>query len=198
MAEQYFSENPQSPHRPGQCKAVYRGRESTFETDAGVFSREGVDKGTATLLGALPDLSGGVLDLGCGWGAAGICAAKAFPKIRLTMVDINTRAVELSRENAKRNGVNARVLQSDGFGSLGDELFSFILLNPPIRAGKQVIYGLFTQCAGRLAPGGAVYLVIRKQQGAPSALAFLKTIFKNAQVVKKEAGFWVIKACQEE
>ena len=194
MPDHYFSENPESPHHLAQCKASYRGRDFTFETDAGVFSRDGLDKGTAILLDALPELSGDVLDLGCGWGAIGVSVAGVFPKARVTMADINSRAVDLSRGNVKRNDVQARVLQSDGFEALVGERFSFILTNPPIRAGKQVIYGLFQQCAEHLAPGGALYIVIRKQQGAPSALTFLDTVFKSVQVVEKEAGFWVIRA----
>jgi 16S rRNA (guanine1207-N2)-methyltransferase len=105
----------------------------TFETDAGVFSREGVDKGTALLLNALPDLSGNVLDLGCGCGAVGISAASANPGAYVTMADINERAVELSQKNVRRNSVAARVLESDGFSSLCGEMFSYILTNPPIR-----------------------------------------------------------------
>lgn len=194
MPDHYFSKAPESTHRPGECQTVYEGHTLTFETDAGVFSRDGIDKGTALLLHALPPLSGDVLDMGCGWGAVGISVAKAYPAIRVTMVDINSRAVELSRKNAQRNTVSVKVLESDGFAALGEEKFSCILTNPPIRAGKQVIYDLFAKSAGHLLPGGSLYLVIRKQQGAPSALAYLNTIFLKAQVVERGGGFWVIKA----
>jgi len=194
MPDHYFSKSPESAHRPGECHSVYRGCELSFETDAGVFSRDGVDKGTALLLNALPDLQGDVLDLGCGWGAVGISVAKAYPGARVTMVDINSRAVELSIKNARKNGVSARVMESDGFSALGEEKFSFILTNPPIRAGKQVIYDLFAKSAGHLLPGGSLYLVIRKQQGAPSALAYLNTVFPKVQVVERGGGFWVIRA----
>ena len=194
MPDHYFSMSPESAHRPGECQAVYRGHKLYFETDAGVFSRDGVDKGTALLLDALPDLKGDVLDIGCGWGAVGISVAKAHPGTRVTMVDINSRAVELSKKNAQRNGVSARALQSDGFSALGEERFSFILTNPPIRAGKQVIYDLFAKSAGHLLPGGSLYLVIRKQQGAPSALTYLSTVFAKAQVKERGGGFWVIRA----
>jgi 16S rRNA (guanine1207-N2)-methyltransferase len=166
----------------------------TFETDAGVFSRDGLDKGTELLLHALPDLNGDVLDMGCGWGAVGISVASAYSGVRVTMADINQRAVELSQKNVRRNGVAARVLESDGFSDLGGEKFSCILTNPPIRAGKQVIYGLFAQSAEHLLPGGSLYLVIRKQQGAPSALSYLDAVFKKTQVVKRGGGFWVIRA----
>lgn len=194
MPDHYFSQNPESAHRPCECQFAYRGHGLTFETDAGVFSRDGVDKGTELLLSALPDLAGDVLDLGCGWGALGISAASAYPGVRVTMADINSRAVELSQKNVRRNSVSARVLMSDGFSELCGEKFSYILTNPPIRAGKQVIYGMFAKSAEHLLPGGSLYLVIRKQQGAPSALSYLNTIYAKTQVVSRGGGFWVIRA----
>lgn len=194
MPDHYFTKTPESAHRPYECQFVYRGHGLTFETDAGVFSRDGVDKGTELLLGALPDLTGDVLDLGCGWGAVGISVASAYLSVRVTMADINSRAVELSQKNARRNGVLARVLMSDGFSELCGEKFSYILTNPPIRAGKQVIYDMFAKSAEHLLPGGSLFLVIRKQQGAPSALSYLNTVFAKSQVVMRGGGFWVIRA----
>lgn len=194
MADHYFSKVPESMHRPMEFSASFLGQKLVFETDAGVFSRDGVDKGTELMLNALPPISGSVLDLGCGWGAVGISLAKAYPLAKVTMVDINSRAAELSMKNALRNGVSVHVHTSDGFEAVVDQLFSYIITNPPIRAGKQVIYGLFAQSASHLLPGGSLFLVIRKQQGAPSAIAFLETVFHCVRVVEKGGGFWVIQA----
>ena len=194
MADHYYSENPQSESRAALCRAVFQGHALVFQTDAGVFSRGGLDRGTALLLEALPPLSGSVLDLGCGWGPVGISLSKAYPGLRVTMTDINSRAVALSRENARRNGVAPRVLQGDGFAPLGGERFSAIITNPPIRAGKQVIYPLFEKSPRHLLPGGALYLVIQKKQGAPSALAFLRGVFPQVRVLEKKGGFWVLEA----
>ncbi len=194
MPDHYYSKAPVSAHKPGECTTNFMGHSLVFETDAGVFSRDGLDKGTELLLGSLPPLSGDILDLGCGWGPVGISLAKAYPTARVTMVDINSRAVELSQKNAKQNSVHVRVLQSDGFEAIMDAKFSCIITNPPIRAGKQVIYSLFEQSLLHLMPGGSLYIVIRKQQGAPSALTFLNTIYQSVQVVEKSGGFWVIRA----
>ncbi len=194
MPDHYFSKAPESAHRPLECRTSFKGHDLAFETDAGVFSRDGLDKGTELLLSALPEMSGQVLDLGCGWGAVGVSLKKAYPGAKVTMVDINSRAVELSKKNAVRNSVSVRVLESDGFAELEAELFSFIITNPPIRAGKQVIYGLFEQSARHLVPGGSLFIVIRKQQGAPSALHFLESVYDKVQVVEKGGGFWVIRA----
>jgi 16S rRNA (guanine1207-N2)-methyltransferase len=68
------------------------------------------------------------------------------------------------------------------------------MTNPPIRAGKAVIYKMFEDAKAHLVPGGVLYLVIRKQQGAPSALKFLKELYGKAEVIERDGGYWII-AC---
>lgn len=201
MTDHYFTPSPQSAHRPAEFETRYRGKTLTFATDSGVFSRTGMDKGTQTLLDSLPPtVDGRVLDMGCGYGALGLSLKKAFPACSLTMADINERAVALAAENAKRNGVEAETLQSDGFEALAGRTFDLITLNPPIRAGKKVIYRLFADGAAALNPNGAMMIVIRKQQGAPSAKAYLETIFRKVEVIDRNGGYWVLRcaepACQ--
>ena len=84
-------------------------------------------------------------------------------------------------------------MQGDGFASVTGA-FDAILTNPPIRAGKAVIYGLFADARAHLKPGGALYIVIRKQQGAPSALKYLREIYAEAEVIDRSGGFHVIRA----
>ena len=74
--------------------------------------------------------------------------------------------------------------------------FDAVLTNPPIRAGKQVIYQMFADAAACLKPGGSLYLVIRKQQGAESCVKYLKTIFGNVEKLDRSGGFWVLKASE--
>ena len=193
MNDHYFTASPESEHRYAEAEYTYRGEHLRFLTDAGVFSRGEVDFGTDVLLRALPDeMAGRVLDLGCGWGAVGVSVEKKYPACSLVMSDVNERALELARKNAAANGVRAEAVQSDGLENV-DGPFDYILTNPPIRAGKQVIYRLFAQSAGKLNENGALYIVIRKQQGAESALKYLKTIFGQAETVEKSGGFWVIR-----
>ena len=173
MSDHYYTENPNSEHDERRLTVVALGNPLTFTTDAGVFSRDGLDRGTEVLLDALPALSGRVLDLGCGWGAVGVALGRKYPDLELVMTDINARAVDLARRNLAQNGVRAQVLQGDGFDPVEGE-FDAIVTNPPIRAGKAVVYGLFAEARDRLNPGGALYVVIRKQQGAPSALKYLQ------------------------
>ena len=193
MNEHYYSQEPQSAHRYAETDYAFRGVKLRFTTDAGVFSRGEVDFGTNALLNALPeDMTGRVLDLGCGWGAVGVSVGKRYPCCEIVMSDVNRRALELSEQNARANGVRARIVESDGCESL-EGPFDFIVTNPPIRAGKQVIYKMFADCERLLTPTGFLYLVIRKQQGAESALKYLKTVFTAVAVAEKSGGFWVIR-----
>ena len=193
MAEHYYTENPRSAHDEWAVEVRALGQSLRFTTDAGVFSRDGLDRGTEVLLKALPPLSGRVLDLGCGWGAVGVALGKRYPALDIVMTDINSRAVELARRNLAENGVTAAVLQGDGFDAV-EGRFDAIVTNPPIRAGKAVIYGLFARARDYLEPDGALYVVIRKQQGAPSALKYLKEIYSRAETVDRASGFHVLRA----
>ena len=193
MTEHYYTENPNSAHEERRVTLRALGNELAFVTDAGVFSRDGLDRGTEVLLEALPALSGRVLDLGCGWGAVGVALGAKYPALEIVMTDINQRAVDLARRNLAANGVRAEVVQGDGFAAV-EGAFDAIITNPPIRAGKAVIYGLFAQARDFLKPGGALYIVIRKQQGAPSALKYLKELYGDAEVIDRGSGFHVIRA----
>ena len=195
MNDHYYTRNPQSESHRTACEYVFRGIPLRFETDAGVFSRGEVDTGTRLLLEALPDsLAGEILDLGCGWGVIGISVARAWPDAHVTMADINLRALELARENAKANRAAVDCVESDGMAALAGKVFDAVVTNPPIRAGKQVIYRMFADAARQLAPGGALYLVIRKQQGAESCIRYLRTIFPSVEKLQRSGGFWVLKA----
>lgn len=196
MNDQYYTADPSSQSRPVACAFPYRGYGLSFMTDAGVFSKGELDQGTRLLLDALPALNGDVLDLGCGWGAIGVSLAKANPDCHVVMADVNRRALGLSRDNLTRNGVQAEVIESDGMAALMDRRFDTVVTNPPIRAGKQVIYKMFADSAACLNPGGALYLVIRKQQGAESCMKYLKTLFAQVEKISKSSGFWVLKASE--
>ena len=196
MGDHYFTRMPSSASRPAECSFSYRGVDLVFRTDAGVFSRGEVDTGTRLLLEALPEeMHGEILDLGCGWGVIGISIAKKWPETRVTMADINTRALELSRENAKRNRAEVACTESDGMAAFAGRTFDAVVTNPPIRAGKQVIYKMFSDAAAALKEGGALYLVIRKQQGAESCIRFLQTIYASVEKLDRSGGFWVLRAC---
>ena len=192
MAEHYYTNNPTSEHEERSFRAVFAGRVLAFDTDAGVFSKQHVDPGSELLCKALPDtLSGRVLDMGCGWGAMTVMTLARFPQAELTMADVNERALALAVSNVEKNHMQATAILSDGFEKIEGE-FDAVITNPPIRAGKAVIYRMFEDAKAHLVPGGALYLVIRKQQGAPSALKFLKELYGKAEVIERDGGYWII------
>ena len=193
MPDYYYTANPESAHEERRFRAVFAGRTLAFETDAGVFSKQHIDPGSELLCKSLPDdLSGRVLDMGCGWGAMTVMTLAAHPDLEMTMADVNERALGLAVRNTAANGMHAEALLSDGFERV-EGLFDAVITNPPIRAGKAVIYKMFEDARAHLVPGGALYLVIRKQQGAPSALKFLKGLYESAEVVSRDGGYWVIR-----
>ena len=195
--EHYFTSRPETSGDERLINARLRGDELRFWTDAGVFSRRGIDFGTRLLIETvrLPE-TGEILDLGCGYGPVGIACAKAAPSCRVTLVDVNQRALRLAEKNARLNGVSARVtiLESDGLCALSDRLFDAVLINPPIRAGKAVVYRLFAEAAEHLRPGGSLWAVIRKKQGAESAKRELAKHFRNVTRVEQKKGYWILKA----
>ena len=195
MSDHYYTRNPESESRPVSCEYDYRGIHLIFQTDAGVFSKGEVDAGTDLLLKALPEeMSGDILDLGCGWGVIGISVARKWPETRVTMADVNLRALELSRENARKNRAEVTCVESDGMTALQGKKFDAVITNPPIRAGKQVIYRMFAEAAEALKPDGTLMLVIRKQQGAESCMKYLATLFNKVEKISKSGGFWVLRA----
>ena len=198
MTEHYYSENPGVEHDLRQVIFEVLDLRLNCTTDAGVFSRDGLDMGTRVLLEALPQLHGRILDLGCGWGPVGVALGKKYSDAQLVLTDVNSRAVELAARNLAANGVtNAAVVQGDGFAAV-EGVFDAIALNPPIRTGKAVIYAMFAEAAAHLKPDGALYIVIRKQQGAESAQKYLASIYGDVERIAREKGYWVLRCAHPE
>lgn len=194
MPDHYYTPSPGSAHDIRTFTLSAGDRALRVHTDSGVFSREHLDPGSALLLKALPqDLTGQVLDMGCGWGALGLIIAATRPAASLTLADINQRALALCEKNFHDNGLKGHFVHSDGFAAITG-YYDLIVTNPPIRAGKQVIYPMFADATRHLKPGGRLVLVIRKQQGAPSALAYLKTLYAHVAQPLREMGYWIIEA----
>ncbi len=172
-----------------------------FLTDNGVFSKDAIDYGSRVLLNAIYDskqLDGRILDVGCGYGVIGIALKKAFPDTFVTMVDVNPRAVQLAQENAQLNDVQVEILESNIYEKVEGRRFDNIITNPPIRAGKKVIYKIFEDAYEYLEQNGCLWIVIRKQQGALSAKAKLEEIYHNCDIIKKEKGYYVLKCVKKD
>ncbi|MCT2536611.1 class I SAM-dependent methyltransferase [Aquibacillus koreensis] len=197
MSEQYFTKQPQSKSNPKTWSFELRGFMLTFTTDQGVFSKGEVDFGSRTLIDSFaePIIDGEILDLGCGYGPIGLSIAKSFPDRKVVLADINERALALAENNAKQNDIqNVEFQISDRLQSFQHRNFSAILTNPPIRAGKKVIYQMFDESFEALLPGGTLWIVIQKKQGAPSAITKLEELFGEVEVVAKNKGYYIIRA----
>jgi len=197
MSEHYFSENPHSKSSPKTWNCVLRGKTYRFTSDAGVFSKNTIDFGSKLLIEsfAIPAVSGDLLDLGCGYGPIGAVLANEYPDRTVLLADINERALNLAKKNAVENGLNnVESLQSDGFSNIKGRGFAAILLNPPIRAGKKVIYQMFEDAFEALVSKGEFWIVIQKKQGAPSAKEKLEGLFGNAEMVDRSRGYVVMRS----
>lgn len=195
MTDHYYSEKPQSTHALKTVTCKLRNHDLTFTTDAGVFSRGRIDFGSRLLIETFSsgDVQGDFLDLGCGYGVVGITLAKEFANRHIVLVDINERAITLSKQNKTQNNVqNVEPLQSDGFSNLTNRKFAAIITNPPIRAGKKLIYSLFADSKEHLHPNGTLWVVIQKKQGAPSAIKYLETIYSHVEVKARKKGYFVL------
>ncbi|MCS4486593.1 class I SAM-dependent methyltransferase [Staphylococcus americanisciuri] len=172
----------------------------TLTTDAGVFSKDQVDFGSDLLIRTfLNENPSGqpkyIADVGCGYGPIGLMLAKVAPHDQLTMLDVNHRALDLARKNAKRNQIdNVTIQESDGLAEVNDASQHYILTNPPIRAGKQVVHGILEDAYDKLIQDGALYVVIQKKQGMPSAKKKMMTIFGNASSIKNSKGYHILKS----
>ncbi len=191
MDHYFTSENDRPEARKRQFRCVVAGKEYRFTTGAGVFSKQGLDFGSRLLLETiLPTPRGRALDLGCGYGPIGIILADRW-KNETVMADINKNALALARQNAETNKVRPQIIESDGFAGIDGE-FALIVTNPPIRAGKKTYYSWFEQAKARLLPEGELIFVIRKDQGALSALAFCRGIFPEVATIGRKSGYFVI------
>ena len=197
MSEHYYSNKPQTESKPRQWKFTLLGSVFTFETDAGVFSKSEVDFGSRVLIDAfeIPEATGDILDVGCGYGPIGLSIAKAHPERFVHMMDINTRAIALAQKNAQLNGIqNVRIFESDGLATVGDVKAAAILTNPPIRAGKETIFRFYNESYEKLVEAGELWVVIQKKQGAPSTVSYLEEMFSQVDIVEKKKGYWIIRA----
>lgn len=162
-----------------------------FIVDNGIFSKKGLDFGTRTLLESidLSEIHGEVLDFGCGYGPIGIYLKKTC-KCNVDMVDINERAINLAKKNAKLNNTNVNIFKSDIYSNI-DKKYDFIITNPPIRVGKKILYDILFTSIKHLKKDGKLIFVINKDQGAKSVLNDLNKN-ENATVINKNKGFYII------
>lgn len=193
----YFKDDPNLASNIKEIKFEVNGLVMNLFTDNGVFSKGKVDEGSLAFLKVLLPLNLGknILDLGCGYGTLGLTLAVAKKEARVTLADINPRALNMCKRNAELHNLSNRVtiLQSDIYEKI-EGPYDSIVVNPPIRAGKKVTYRMYEEAKQYLIDGGSLYIVIRKAQGAESASKYIETIFGNVTLLKREKGYYIYRA----
>lgn len=197
--EQYFTKNPETK------KEIYKfdwniGTDKFyFYTSNSVFSKSGVDFGSMLLIETVikenKNFNLKLLDMGCGYGPIGVIIAKLIENSNITMADVNERALELAMMNAKENKVEnkVKILNSSAFENIKDK-YDIIVTNPPIRAGKDVVFSFYEGAYEHLNDGGKLYVVIQKKQGAPSSKDKITNLFGNCEVADKKSGYFIFRA----
>lgn len=189
---QYFDNDKNIKSERKIIKFNFDNKVFSIYSDNGVFSKDRFDYGTRVLLNSvdIDKLSGNVLDLGCGLGVVGIILGTFNKGINIDMVDINERAIDLAKNNLVLNNVKANVFVSDIYSNI-DNKYDFIITNPPIRTGKNVIRGFLLGSYDYLKDDGILYFVMRKDHGVKSMIKELSVKF-NTSIVNKDKGFYVV------
>lgn len=190
---QYFNNDNSIQSNIVKTYANILGESFTFYTDNGVFSKTGVDFGSRLLLESIPldSLGSSLLDVGCGYGVFGIVLNKKLG-IKCTMCDVNRRALHLAKRNIEENKCNnCEVIESNCYENISGK-YSTIITNPPIRAGKKIVYEILEKAKEHLEPGGSLIFVVRKEQGAKSIISDMQKLY-NLTILEKKKGFFIIK-----
>lgn len=199
MSDHYYTNKPTSQHDEKVIESQVAGIDFRFQTDAGVFSKDRIDFGSRLLVETFNEdypiaLEKLFYEFGAGYGPISIALAKHYPQSHVKAFELNQRALDLAEVNAGLNKV------SNIDWHLGDvlELYleegkaDFVLTNPPIRAGKQVIQGFVDQAFNALKTGGELWLVIQKKQGAPSMEKHMEEVFGNVELKERSKGYWIL------
>jgi 16S rRNA (guanine1207-N2)-methyltransferase len=163
-------------------------------TDNGVFAKDKFDFGTRLLLENI-NISkdrARILDLGCGYGSVGVILKTIYPDSSIDMVDVNLRCIKLSKDNLRLNKIDCNVFVSDVYENVSEK-YDYIITNPPIRAGKDVVRKFLFGAIDRLNEDGELWFVMRKDHGVKSILKEMDDKF-STEVVDKDKGFYIVKA----
>ena len=200
-ADHYFSAQPRTAQRPTRVDFVVGGHEFHLVAGGGVFSADRLDPGTSVLLHKAPApdpaTAGPLLDLGCGYGPITCYLARVAPRATVYAVDVNARALELTRANADAAGVGARVITSGPDGVPEGVAFQQIWGNPPIRVGKAELHALLRRWLNRLAPDGVAWLVVARHLGADSLQAWMVEQGWTADRHASQRGFRVLRVARD-
>lgn len=194
--EHYFTNNQNLKSELRDIKFSFDEYNFMFKSDNGVFSKNKIDYASLflvkTFLSTYKNKNiNNILDIGCGYGFIGITLGKIL-NCHVDMADINKRAVHLCKMNIEINKIDANVFESDIYENVNSK-YDFIVTNPPIRVGKEILMSFLINGLNYLNKDGELWFVISKDQGAKSVKKELEKVCK-CDIVEKSKGFWVISA----
>ena len=198
MSHYYSKTQDDIESNPSYFNFNYKGLELRFKTDNGVFSKDYIDYGSFVMLNNfMPNyINLPILDMGSGYGPIGITISRLYDR-EVVMAEINERAYNLSLENIKNNKANCKAYNSDLYEKLEGMEFSSIITNPPIRAGKAVVYAIYDGAYTHLTNNGELWVVIQKKQGEESSKKYIEELFGNCEIVKRDKGYYILKALKK-
>ena len=166
-----------------------------LETEPNLFSPNKLDEGTLAMLSRVVFTPGDkVLDLGCGYGAVGILAAKIIGPGRVCLLDNDPLAVACARRNLELNGVaGAKCLLGDGFRDFAETGFTKILCNPPYHVDFSVPRHLIEKGFNRLLVGGAMWIVTKREAWYRNKL---RSVFGGSRA-HNAGGYFVFEAIKK-
>ncbi|AIY86698.1 MULTISPECIES: class I SAM-dependent methyltransferase [unclassified Thermotoga] len=193
--EHYYTVEPTSKLKVREAKLVLKnGHEYIFKTPSGVYSYGKIDKATQVLLENLKVHGKKVLDLGCGYGVIGIVLKREYPDLEVYMSDINKRAVEFAKINAKNHNVEVDIRWGNLYEPWEGMKFDMIVSNPPIVAGKKVWMEIVKRAPEFLEEGGSLQIVAYHNKGGRRIRDFMKEVFGNVEELCKTGGIRVYRS----
>ena len=192
--EHYFTNNENLKSEINKLSYSYDNYVFSFLSDNGVFSKTKIDYGSKFLLETYLKNSDrqidSFLDVGCGYGYIGICLSKILG-VKGTLIDINKRALHLTKRNMDLNKVNIEAFESSAYENVKDK-YDLIITNPPIRAGKKVLLDILEGAKDHLNNDGECWFVMRKDHGVKTMIKTLENTY-NCEIIDKSKGFYVVK-----
>ncbi len=189
----YFKNSENLAHNRKEITFRFLGIFYTLQVDAGVFSKTKPDDGSLLLVENVLKHAprGKALDMGCGYGLISLILKHQIETLDVTGIDVNQRAIECANESAKAMKLDLNFINQDIL--LGyDASFDCIVTNPPIRAGKKIVYAFFDYAQSHLNKEGQFFVVIRRQQGAASAYKALQERFAHVKRLDLRKGYEIL------
>lgn len=198
MSGQYFENNKNLKSDKKIIDYFFLKEKLLFLTDYGVFSKGEIDYGSSLLIKSITAQDPlDILDVGCGYGPIGICMAKKYPQAVVDMIDVNERALDLCKENAKKNRTqNVSIFLSHIYEKI-EKKYDLIISNPPIRSGKENVLEIVLSAEKHLKANGKLVVVIKKEHGAKSYINRLKEVYDKVNIINKDKGYNVIECMKE-